>query len=130
MTLRVTRAALERMSDAASDAAPDEGCGLLLGAEAIEEARPAANVAANPHRRFEIDPQALIDAHRVARRGGPALKGYYHSHPAGRPEPSTTDRAMAAGDGKVWAIVGEDGVTFWRDDEGGFAPLPYVVEDR
>ena len=37
---------------------------------------------------------------------------------------------MAPGDGAVWAIVGQDAVTFWRDDEEGFAPLPYVVEDR
>jgi proteasome lid subunit RPN8/RPN11 len=130
MTLRVTRAAIERMCAAASDAAPNECCGLLFGTEAIEEVRPAANVASDPHRRFEIDPQALIDAHRAARTGGTALKGYYHSHPVGAPEPSITDRAMAAGDGKVWAIVGEGGVTFWRDDEAGFAPLPYVVEDR
>jgi len=37
---------------------------------------------------------------------------------------------MASGDGRIWAIVAPDGVTFWRDDEHGFAPLPYVVEDR
>jgi len=130
MTLRVTRAALERMRAAAGDAAPEECCGLLLGHETIDEARPAANVAPDPLRLFEIDPQALIDAHRAARSGGPELRGYYHSHPASPLEPSIIDRAMAAGDGKVWAIVGEGDVTFWRDDEAGFAPLPYVVEDR
>jgi proteasome lid subunit RPN8/RPN11 len=30
----------------ASDSAPEECCGLLLGRDAIEEARPAANLAA------------------------------------------------------------------------------------
>lgn len=118
------------MRTAARDSAPEECCGLLLGCEAIEDVRSAANVAADPRRRFEIDPQALIDTHRAARAGGPRVIGYYHSHPAGPAEPSAIDRAMAAGDGKVWAIVGESGVTFWRDDRGGFAPLPYVVEDR
>jgi proteasome lid subunit RPN8/RPN11 len=130
MTLRVTRAAIERMHAEARDSAPEECCGLLLGREAIEEVRTAANVASDPRRQFEIDPEALIDAHRAARTGGPGIMGYYHSHPAGRAEPSATDRAMAAGDGKIWAIIGESGVTFWRDDRDGFAPLPYAVEDR
>ena len=130
MTLRVTRAALERMRASARESAPEECCGLLLGNEAIEEARPAASIATDLHRRFEIDPQALIDAHRAARSGAPAVIGYYHSHPAGPAAPSNTDRAMASGDGKIWAIVGDDRVTFWRDGRGGFAPLPYVEEDR
>jgi hypothetical protein len=37
---------------------------------------------------------------------------------------------MATGDGRVWAIVGEDAVTFWRDDEDGFAKLSYRVVER
>jgi hypothetical protein len=37
---------------------------------------------------------------------------------------------MAAGDGRIWAIVSGDDVTFWCDDRDGFAPLPYTVEDR
>ena len=36
----------------------------------------------------------------------------------------------AAGDGRVWAIVGQGGVTFWRDEEVGFVPLSYAIEDR
>jgi proteasome lid subunit RPN8/RPN11 len=118
------------MREAARRSASEECCGLLLGSEAIEEARPADNVSADPRRRFEIDPQALVDAHRAARSGGPCVLGYYHSHPSGPAEPSATDRAGAAGDGKVWAIIGIGGVTFWRDDGDRFAPLSYVVEDR
>lgn len=114
----------------ARDSAPDECCGLLLGREAIEEALPAPNVAAEPRHRFEIDPQTLIDAHRAARAGGLQVIGYYHSHPAGPARPSATDRAQAAGDSRVWAIVGTDDVTFWRDDEDGFVSLSYTVEDR
>ena len=130
MGLRVTRSALERLRVAASEAAPDECCGLLLGRGAIEQVLPTANVASDRGQRFEIDPQALVDAHRAARAGGPPVIGYYHSHPAGPAEPSATDRALAAGDGSVWAIIGRGGVTFWRDDGRGFAPLPYTVEDR
>lgn len=112
----------------ASDA--EECCGLLLGHAKVEEARPAANVAPDRRRLFEIDPQALVDAHRAARQGGPSVVGYYHSHPTGPAAPSATDRAMATGDGRIWAIVSEDDVTFWCDDRDGFAPLPYTVEDR
>jgi proteasome lid subunit RPN8/RPN11 len=122
---------MDRMRGEAERAAPEECCGLLFGrGELIDEIHPAMNVAGERRRRFEIDPQALVDAHRTARRGGPQVLGYYHSHPAGPAEPSTTDRAMASGDGSVWAIVGAGDVTFWRDDGDGFAPLPYAVEDR
>jgi proteasome lid subunit RPN8/RPN11 len=128
MDLHVTRAALAAMRAHAARAAPDECCGLLLGhTGAIDRARSARNVAQDPLRFFEIDPQALVDAHRAARAGGPQVLGYYHSHPGGPAEPSATDRAMAAGDGAIWAIVGERDTTFWRDDEAGFARLSYVA---
>ena len=123
------KAAIERMCAAASDAAPDECCGLLLGAEAIEEARPAANVAPDPHTPLRDRPSGA-DRRAPRRAAGGRRVGYYHSHPAGPAEPSVTDRAMAAGDGKSGRSSGKASVTFWRDDEDGFAPLPYVVEDR
>ncbi len=106
----------------AREAFPHECCGLMLGRFGrIEIARPARNVHAQPERFFEIDPQALIDAHRDARKGGPALLGYYHSHPSGRPVPSPTDASRSAGDGLIWAIIGEGGeVRFWEDGPQGF----------
>jgi proteasome lid subunit RPN8/RPN11 len=131
MDLRVTRPVLERLRSDAARAAPLECCGILLGCGAlIEEARPAANMAGEPERRFEIDPHALIDAHREARGGGLHVLGYYHSHPNGAAEPSTSDRQQSAGDGSVWAIIGESGTTFWRDGEAGFVPLSYTVLER
>lgn len=130
MNLCVTRSALDAILAAASDAAPEECCGLLTGRpDRIERAARAANVAADPRRRFEIDPQALIDAHRLARNGGAAVIGYFHSHPSGPAEPSATDRAEATHDGSVWAIAGASGVAFWRDDEDGFVRLSYGLED-
>jgi desampylase len=123
--------ALEELVAQATLAAPAECCGLLLGAgNTIEQIRPAANVAAESGRRFEIDPQTLIDAYRMARRGGPEVIGYYHSHPDGPARPSTVDRAQAAGDGRVWAIAAQGDVTFWRDGEQGFEPLSYTVAGR
>jgi proteasome lid subunit RPN8/RPN11 len=116
------------MIDAARRAHPREACGLLLGAQGtVTIAQPAANIAAEPLRHFDIDPAALIVAHRAARAGGPAVLGYFHSHPTGLAVPSATDAAMAAHDGRIWAIVAGDGVTVWRDAPSGFEPLSYDV---
>lgn len=115
----------------AARAHPQEACGLLLGSgQAIGAVTLAANVHRTPATHFEIDPQALVDAHRAARGGGPHVLGYWHSHPHGPPAPSATDRAHGTGDGRVWAIVGEGKVGWWRDAPGGFEPLPYSGHAR
>ena len=111
-------------------AAPEEACGLLLGADGVvSEARRCANVAADPRRFFELDPVALIAAHRAERGGGPALIGYWHSHPSGVAEPSAEDQRQASGDGKVWTIVALGEVRFWRDAPQGFVALSYALSD-
>ena len=121
---------VKRIEAEAIAAHPDECCGILLGeGERIDAIRPAANVHPTPETHFEIDPQALIDAHRGAREGGPQVVGYYHSHPVGRAEPSPTDQAMASGDGRCWAIVAQGKLAFWRDALEGFAELSYEIVD-
>lgn len=127
----VTREVMARLLAEAEKARPSEACGLLFGRGArIEQAVPARNVHPDPQRHFEIDPQALIDAHRDARGGGPQVLGYYHSHPAGPAEPSATDREQAAGEGCVWAIAGGERVRFWRDEATGFVELPTSISSR
>ncbi|MFN3989766.1 MAG: Mov34/MPN/PAD-1 family protein [Erythrobacter sp.] len=114
---------------AARAAHPYEACGILLGEGVrIREARPARNVHPRPHTHFEIDPQALVDAHRAARAPG-ALQvlGYYHSHPRGPAAPSAADRAAASGDGRIWAIIAGDDLRMWRDGDAGFAALSFAL---
>jgi predicted GIY-YIG superfamily endonuclease/proteasome lid subunit RPN8/RPN11 len=126
--LEVSETVLAAMTTQAAVAHPLEACGILFGsAQGIAHALPCANVHPDPARRFEIDPAALIAAHKAARAGGPAVAGYYHSHPSGRAEPSTTDCTCAAADGMVWAIVAGRAVGFWRDSPGGFEPLSYKI---
>ena len=108
------------MSLAAADT--QEVCGLLLGEKgAIHDIRPAANVADDPTRHFELDPTTLIAAHRAARAGGPAILGHYHSHPSGHAQPSATDAAHAMSDGSLWLIIGDGVARLWvaEPDAGG-----------
>ena len=121
----LTSGAKATLLEEATRALPRECCGLLLGhGSLIESALPCANVHPDPERQFEIDPAALIAAHRAARSGGPQVLGYYHSHPTGRAQPSETDRAQASGDGRIWAIVAAGTIALWRDLPGGFEALP------
>jgi proteasome lid subunit RPN8/RPN11 len=129
MVLQVTSGVIATLIAEAATAAPAECCGILRGSARMEHAWPAANIAADPLRHFEIDPAALIAAHRAARSGGLPVIGYYHSHPTGHPVPSATDCEHAGGDGSVWAIIAGGEVAFWRDTPEGFAALSYDVID-
>lgn len=128
--ITLTPAAHAAILAAAAEAAPNEACGLLFGTAAhIAAAQPAANVHSEPARHFEIDPAALIAAHKAARAGWPQLVGYFHSHPNGLARPSATDAAMASGDGRIWAIAAAGTVSLWRDGPSGFEALSYEIKE-
>ena len=130
MEIELTSGALATLREEATKAHPRECCGLLLGQGArIERVVPAANVHPEPERHFEIDPAALIAAHRAARSGGAQVLGYYHSHPNGRAEPSAADIAMAEQAGRIWAIIASGNVLLWRDRADGFTALSSRVVD-
>jgi desampylase len=120
----------------AEKAGSHECCGLLLGNAPghIAIALPCANVAEEPDKRFEIDPAALLSAHKAARGGGPAILGHYHSHPNGRAEPSACDAELAGEDGQLWAIAANGALGWWITRSGGplhdrFAPADVAVID-
>ncbi|MFM5916246.1 MAG: Mov34/MPN/PAD-1 family protein [Novosphingobium sp.] len=128
MVVQLTSGVIATLLEEAARARKLECCGLLLGHDRlIERAQPVSNVHSDPSRHFELDPAALIAAHRQARSGGPEVVGYYHSHPNGLAQPSATDRAAASGDGRIWAIVASGEVTWWRDAPQGFEALPTRV---
>lgn len=110
-----------------------EVCGLLLGSGTkVEAIVPAANVASDPSRHFELDPAVLIGAHRSQRSGGPDIIGHYHSHPSGVAEPSPTDRACASPDGSFWLIAAGERARLWvagraRDGQVQFVEGTIVV---
>ncbi len=131
MTIRMASDAAALILAQASQAAPRECCGLLLGEDDhVIEARSTANVAADPLRHFEIDPATLIAAERASREGGARLLGYYHSHPGGVVQPSATDRAMAPPDGRIWVIAAGGTLASFRapDRPGGtFRPIALEI---
>lgn len=113
MMIRISRKALTELM-ARATAESTEICGLLLGrGNVVEMVLPTHNVAADPACWFEIDPAALIAAHRASRGGGPAVLGHYHSHPSGVAQPSAMDAASAHADGAVWLIIGNGEATAW-----------------
>jgi proteasome lid subunit RPN8/RPN11 len=123
MILRLSRSLALAIQSEREAAGSHECCGLLLGdrtAIRVDNILPTANVAADPRHCFEIDPAMLLGAYKAARAGGPEILGHYHSHPDGEPVPSTTDAAMAQGDGEIWVIVGKSGMMrAWQAAQSG-----------
>jgi desampylase len=132
MATAIASKLLEEILDHAAAEVGAEVCGLLLGqGSRITAVRAATNVAAEPGRSFELDPVALIAAHRAARAGGDAILGHYHSHPGGDPSPSPCDAAAAAA-GELWLVVAGRQARLWRAVAGGplhgaFAAEPMTV---
>ncbi|MBB6192492.1 proteasome lid subunit RPN8/RPN11 [Sphingobium wenxiniae] len=126
MRVSISRELLEQIAHLA-DCATVEVCGLLLGEEGrIEAIRPAANIAADPSRHFELDPAVLIAAHRAARTGGPRIVGHYHSHPSGVAVPSAIDAASAAPDGSLWLILADGAARLWIAGPGEGAAVHFT----
>ena len=129
MSVTISSGVLDRILARAAASPAGEVCGLLFGTPgAIATAEPCENVANHPAHSFEIDPVALLAAHRRARHGGPAVIGHYHSHPTGNPVPSPRDAAQAMGDGAIWLIIGGRQARAWRSHApGAFAEVAIVL---
>ncbi len=120
MVLDISSAVVAHIHAAAAATPDREVCGLIFGTtRAIAAAQACANVAADPARRFELDPAALLAAHRDARAGGATIVGHYHSHPSGSATPSTCDAEAAAADGAIWLIVAGGELRAWRATAAG-----------
>jgi desampylase len=130
----ISSALLDELQAASAASPGAEICGLLYGRpDAIFMAEACANVAPTPDRAFELDPAALIAAHRRARAGGPAIIGHYHSHPSGRAEPSAIDAEAAPPDGALWLILTAGEARLWRATPDGawhgrFDPVPLAID--
>ncbi len=106
--LSIAPAVRKAITQHAREESPRECCGFLVGERTrILYALPMPNVAARPTR-YRIDDRAHIEVRRLLRRFAPALAvvGVYHSHPAGRAEPSPRDIDEAMYPDWAYVIVG------------------------
>lgn len=107
----------------ATEGAPAEVCGVLGGDygqydTSVESAHRAENAAERPRTEYYIDPVEQLDLVEAIEDRGEDVAGFYHSHPAGPPDPSETDAARAAWPGLSYLVVVLDGdypyVGSWR----------------
>jgi desampylase len=114
-----------------SEAAASPGvevCGVVLGTgDRVDQLWPAANLAANPAQAFEIDPAALLAAHKAARAQGREVIGYYHSHPNGVLAPSAEDTRRAADVGGTWLIIADQSLAAFTWTASGFRSRPLAL---
>lgn len=102
--MRVRQAVFEAIAAHSRREHPHECCGLLIGTvDELVEAVAVRNVAAEPHRHYQISPvdyfAQVKRCRELTQRGAPAsVVGVYHSHPHSRPEPSPTDLEQACED--------------------------------
>lgn len=125
-----SREAYDEVVYAAYDGHEEEACGLLAGEFDSSETKvdavyPAENAADRPEIRYYIDPEEQLELIETIEDEGLEMAGFYHSHPAGPPRPSTTDADRATWPGLSYIIVSLDGYPFlgsWRWRDGTFEP--------
>jgi proteasome lid subunit RPN8/RPN11 len=120
---------------------PEETAGLLLGRVAggsrqVTQLLPIQNefAAGERHHRYQISPEAMIEAEDMADELGVSVIGVFHSHPDHPAEPSEFDRQLAlpwftylitrvesgrAIESRVWLL---------RDDRQGFDEVPIRIQ--
>jgi proteasome lid subunit RPN8/RPN11 len=130
MVVHISSALLDAILAHAASAPGVEVCGLLFGTDrAIESVVATSNVHADPAGHFEVDPTALIAAHRTERAGGPRLVGHYHSHPSGSSAPSRED-VRSTEEGRLSLIVGGSAVGLYRCIAGDLVETALTVSHR
>jgi desampylase len=127
MKLQISRALVDQMITHASQSPQVEVCGLLFGErEIVTSVQPCANVADDPATHFEIDPAALIAAHKAARARAAAIIGCYHSHPNGDFALSEYDKEGAE-EGQIWILIARNQAAAWMMRDGQWAAFQQLT---
>jgi len=108
-TTRLPRPLVNQLLTQAQQSPETEVCGLISSRHG-QPARvyPVANVANQPGRLFQMDPQGLIDAMRNMREQNEELFAIYHSHPHAPATPSATDLQQAEYPDALYLIISLD----------------------
>lgn len=107
MQLYLTREQAKALIADAQKRMPQEACGVVAGRNLqATEVIPLPNRADDPAHRYHIDDQALaVTLSRLSSERS-SLLGFYHSHPAGEPIPSTEDIRHAHYPDAAYIIIG------------------------
>ena len=112
--IELTRTGYDSLIDNAREGAPEEVCGVLVGAREsdlahVEDIICTDNVADYPRTTYRIDPEELFTTVEEVEERGQSVVGFYHSHPEGPRGPSRTDVARATWTDHVYLLVSLDG---------------------
>ncbi len=89
----------------AREDAPNECCGILLGANGrIEKLYRANNPEASPVK-YTIDPADMFKAYKEAEEKGWEFLAFYHSHTFSEAYPSPTDVRLATWPDSLYILV-------------------------
>lgn len=105
-SLQTRRRVLGQLLDHARRQPNRECCGLLAGqGGVITRAFPAANVAVDPKKNYEIAPREIVRLMREFRERKLGFLGIYHSHPNSENVPSPLDIDLAYYSEAIYFIV-------------------------
>ena len=99
--LKIRENLVQRIQGHGREAYPHECCGALLGVDGespreVQDLLPLVNRRNDsPRNRFELTPEDVLLAEKVARERHLELLGWYHSHPNAPARPSEFDREHA-----------------------------------
>ena len=83
---------------------PKEACGLLAGADGIQQVYPMINVEDSPIG-YAMDPKEQLAVEKTMRQRGQRLLGIYHSHTASAAYPSSVDVGLALSPDVSYVLV-------------------------
>lgn len=133
--MRIGGSVLDAIVAHARREAPNECCGLLVGAaNVVERAVPTGNAAASPTR-YLVDPAEHFALIRELRGTERDIIGAYHSHPASPAVPSPTDIAAAWSADFVYVIVSLEhearpDVRAFVIGDGNYIPIELLTDRR
>lgn len=120
LSLRIRRRDWQTMQDHVQESASEEACGFVAGIRGRSTAVfPIENVLHSPQS-FLMDGRAQLEALQAIDDRGWELLAIYHSHPSGKPEPSTEDCA---------AHYPDTAMLIWMPEVGGWTCQAYRLDE-
>ncbi len=136
-SLRIHTPHLDEITRQAREAAPEECCGLLAGADSVVRGvYPVANSARAPETQYEMEPIGLLRALKQIDRDGWHPLAVYHSHPSSHPIPSLEDiqRAQQQTPTLTHVIIsrrhGNSRLQAWQIADGEVLPVELLFDNE